>query len=94
MRFCVDSKVLNDGILSVSKALPVRSTMPVLDGIQIMADAAGVLLRCSDLTLQKEYRLPATVEEEGECVIRGRIFPTSFANFPRRALSSPWTGVR
>ena len=85
MRFCVDSKVLNDGILSVSKALPVRSTMPVLDGIQIMADAAGVVLRCSDLTLQKEYRLPATVEEEGECVIRGRIFSDIVRKLPEES---------
>ena len=61
MRFCVDSTILKDGVLSVVKALPIRSSMPVLDGVQLLADESGVLLRCSDLTLQKECRLPATV---------------------------------
>jgi len=82
MRFIVDSKALNDGILSVSKALPVRSSMPVLDGIHLVVSGEGVLLRGSDLTLQKEYRLPATVEEEGECVIRGRIFSDIVRKLP------------
>ena len=63
MRFCVDSGILKEGVLSVIKALPVRSSMPVLDGVQLIADEQGVLLRCSDLTLQKECRLPAPVEE-------------------------------
>ena len=63
MRFCVDSNVLKEGVLSVAKALPIRSSMPVLDGVQLPAAEHGVLLRCSDLTLQKECRLPATVEE-------------------------------
>ena len=82
MRFCVDSTILKDGVLSVVKALPLRSSMPVLDGVQLLADESGVLLRCSDLTLQKECRLPATVEEEGECVIKGRIFSDIVRKLP------------
>ena len=82
MRFCVDSNILKDGVLSVVKALPIRSSMPVLDGVQLLADEQGVLLRCSDLTLQKECRLPATVEEEGECVIKGRIFSDIVRKLP------------
>ena len=82
MRFCVDSNVLKEGVLSVAKALPIRSSMPVLDGVQLLADEQGVLLRCSDLTLQKECRLPATVEEEGECVIKGRIFSDIVRKLP------------
>ena len=82
MRFCVDSTILKDGVLSVVKALPIRSSMPVLDGVQLLADESGVLLRCSDLTLQKECRLPATVEEEGECVIKGRIFSDIVRKLP------------
>ena len=82
MRFCVDSKNLLDGVLSVTKALPVRSSMPVLEGIHLVVNEEGVLMRCSDLTLQKEYRLPATVEDEGECVIRGRIFSDIVRKLP------------
>lgn len=82
MRFSVHSDMLKNGVLSVSKALPVRSPMPVLEGVQLNADENGVLLRCSDLTLQKEYRLPAIVEESGECVIKGRIFSDIVRKLP------------
>ena len=70
MRFTVNSNILKEGVLSVGKALPIRSSLPVLEGIQLVANEEGVLLRCSDLTLQKECRLNAVVEEGGECVIR------------------------
>ena len=82
MRFNVNSNILKEGVLSVSKALPVRSTMPVLEGVQLVANENGLLLRCSDLTLQKECLLPAIVEESGECVIKGRIFSDIVRKLP------------
>ena len=82
MRFNVSSNILKEGVLSVSKALPVRSTMPVLEGVQLVAGENGLLLRCSDLTLQKECLLPAIVEEGGECVIKGRIFSDIVRKLP------------
>ena len=82
MRFSVHSDILKDSVLSVVKALPVRSTMPVLEGVHIVADEEGVLLRCSDLTLQKECRISAIMEESGECVIRGRIFSDIVRKLP------------
>ena len=82
MKFSVHSDILKDGVLGVVKALPVRSSMPVLEGVQLVVDGEGVLLRCSDLTLQKECRLAAAVEEGGECVIRGRIFSDIVRKLP------------
>ena len=74
MIFTVDSVALNEGVISVSKALPVRTSMAVLEGILIRADEAGVHIICSDLMMQKECVLPASVREEGECVVKGRLF--------------------
>ena len=82
MRFSVHSDILKESVLSVTKALPVRSAMPVLEGVQLAADEEGLLLRCSDLTLQKECRLAAIVEKTGECVIRGRIFSDIVRKLP------------
>ena len=42
MRFAMEAQTLNEAIVSVIKALPVRAAMPVLDGIYICADANGV----------------------------------------------------
>ena len=82
MKFNVSSTILKEGVLSVIKALPVRSTMPVLEGVELVAQENGVLLRCSDMTLQKECILPSIVEEGGECVIKGRIFSDIVRKLP------------
>lgn len=74
MRFYMDSKELNAGVLSVIKALPVRTTMPILEGVFIEASSEGLRLKCSDLMLQKECLLPATVEEEGKAIVPGKLF--------------------
>ena len=82
MRFTVNSNILKDGVLSVIKALPLRSSMPVLEGVHVIASEQGVLLRCSDLTFQKECHLTAVTEEEGECVVKGRIFSEIIRKLP------------
>lgn len=82
MRFYIDSKELNAGILSVIKALPTRSTMPILEGIYVEALSTGVKLKCSDLMLQKECILPATVEEEGRAIVPGKLFSEIVRKLP------------
>lgn len=74
MRFLIDSKELISGVLSVIKALPARTTMPLLEGVSIEAKENCVKLKCSDLMLQKESILPATVEEEGAAIVPGKLF--------------------
>lgn len=80
MNFSVDSQTLNESIISVIKAIPVHSSMPVLEGILIRANEKGVHILCSDLMMQKECLIPASVSEEGECVLAGK----DFAEFVRR----------
>ena len=82
MRFYIDSKELNAGILSVIKALPVRSSMAVLEGIHIESTRDGVRLKCSDLMMQKECILPATVEEEGKAIVPGKLFSEMVRKLP------------
>ncbi len=82
MHFYIDSKELTEGVLSVIKALPVRTTMPILEGIYIEATAEGVKLKCSDLMLQKECLLPATIEEEGFAIVPGKLFSEIVRKLP------------
>lgn len=74
MNFYIDSKELTAGVLSAIKALPVRTTMPILDGVLLEARKDGVRLLCSDLMMQKECFIPATVEEEGKVLLPGKFF--------------------
>lgn len=73
MKFYVDSKFLMAGILSVIKALPVRTTLPCLEGIFLDAKKDGLHLKCSDLMIQKECIVPANIEEEGKAIIPGKL---------------------
>ena len=82
MHFYMDSKELTEGVLSVIKALPVRTTMPILEGIYLEATKDGVKLKCSDLMLQKECILPATIEEEGTAVVPGKLFSEIVRKLP------------
>ena len=73
MRFHVESRELAAGILSVIKALPLRTTLPCLEGIFVDAKKDGVHLKCSDLMLQKECIIRADVEEEGQAILPGKL---------------------
>ncbi len=82
MNFLLDVNELQNGVFSVIKALPVRSAMPVLDGILIEAKKEGIHLACSDLMFQKECTLDAAVNEEGACVVKGKFFAEVLRKLP------------
>ena len=83
MRFYIDTTELNAGISTVIKAMSSRSnSMTILEGIYIAAYEGSILLKCSDLSLQIETILPATVEEEGAIVLPGRIFSEMAKKLP------------
>lgn len=82
MKFTLNANDLQSGILSVIKALPVRSSMPVLDGVLIETTENGIHLCCSDLMFQKECFIDATVAEEGSCVVKGKFFSEFVRKLP------------
>ena len=92
MKFTMQTEDLCMGVLSVVKALPVRSTMPVLDGVLIEATQEGIHLCCSDLMFQKECFLPAMVEEEGKCVLKGKFLSEILRKLPDGKLEAEQEG--
>ena len=93
MKFTMQTEDLCSGVLSVIKALPVRSSMPVLEGVLIEATAEGLHLTCSDLMFQKECMLPATVEEEGKCVLKGKFLAELLRKLPNETLYAEQEGM-
>jgi len=82
MKFRVDAREMTAGLLSVIKALPVRTAMPSLEGIFIDAKEDGVHLKCSDLMLQKECILTGEVEEVGKTIVPGKLFTEIVRKLP------------
>lgn len=93
MKFTMQTEDLSAGVLSVIKALPVRSAMPVLDGVLIEASSEGLHLTCSDLMFQKECFLPATVEEEGKCILKGKFLAEILRKLPNEPLTAELEGM-
>lgn len=93
MKFTMQTEDLCSGVLSVIKALPVRSAMPVLEGVMIEATSEGLHLTCSDLMFQKECDLPATVEEEGKCILKGKFLAEILRKLPNEPLTAELEGL-
>lgn len=74
MKFTAEVTALQDALANVVKALPVRSTMPVLEGIYMELKGDKLLLRCSDTMMQKESVIDVEGEDEGVCVIPSKLF--------------------
>lgn len=93
MKFTMQTEDLSMGVMSVIKALPVRSTMAVLDGVLIEATQDGIHLTCSDLMFQKECFLAANVEEEGKCVLKGKFLSEILRKLPLGKLEAEQEGT-
>lgn len=73
MRFVCYTNELNTALSIVSRALAVRSTKPILEGILFESCDEGLRLTCTDLALGIETTLPATFSEEGRAVLPGKL---------------------
>lgn len=82
MHFYIETKSLNAGLATVNKALSAHPVMNILEGIYLQCTDNTILLRCSDLSLQIECMLHASVEEPGEIVLPGRLFSEMMRKMP------------
>jgi len=82
MNLTINSKELAEGVASVSKALPARTQMPILEGIYLQASSDGLMLKCTDMMLQKECTVAADVSEEGYAVVTGKLFTDLVRKIP------------
>ena len=65
---------LSDALSKVTKALPVKRSNPILDGVKLTAEGDILTLFATDLELAIEKKINAEVLIEGECVVPGKLF--------------------
>ena len=87
MRIIVDTNALNAALSIVTKALPVRSTISLLEGVYMKAEQRRLLLRCTDLNIQIEASIDALIEKEGATVLPGRLFSEMAKRLPGESVS-------
>ena len=74
MKLICDGLDLSDAVLKVSKALAVKTSNPVLEGIKISAKGDTLTLLATDMELTIEKSIKAEILMEGETVVVGKYF--------------------
>ena len=87
MKLMVDTNALNAALSIVTKALPQRTTLPVLEGVYMHASDNELLVRCTDLNIQIEATIPAVIEIQGGTVLPGRLFSEMAKRLPGESVS-------
>ena len=66
MRFKCDASALIDGLQIVVRALPGRTTNPILEGVLVESDDEGIILTCSDERITIITRIDAQIADAVE----------------------------
>lgn len=74
MKFTCNPLSLSEALNIVSKALSQKPTIPILEGIRLVAEGTTLTLSATDMELFIEKRINAEILLEGELVVSGRIF--------------------
>jgi DNA polymerase-3 subunit beta len=82
MKIVCDSSQLSSAVGAVTRALAARTTMPVLEGVHVLAKNNTVKLSCTDLRFGIETILPAQVVADGEAVLPGKLFSEMARKLP------------
>jgi DNA polymerase-3 subunit beta len=73
MKFIVERDVWDRALQSAIRIIDPKAAMPVLSGLQIMADDHGLIVIATDLFTMLTIRCAAIVEESGSMVLPGHL---------------------
>ena len=82
MKIVCEKEKLLKGLNSVIRAVPTRTTMPILEGILIQTNNNQLKLTSYDLELGIEYNMECNVIEEGNTVVNSIMFSEIIRKLP------------
>ena len=82
MKFKCEKIHIFDAVNTVMKAVPNKSTLPVLEGILLKAKGSVLTLTGNDTSLSIETVIPIACEEEGESVLNAKILLEMIRKLP------------
>lgn len=86
MNFYCNQNILSKALNTVSKAVTVRTTIPLLKGILIKAYDNQVTFTTSDMEISIEKTIDAVVEQEGTLVISAKLFSDVIRKLPNETI--------
>ncbi len=83
MKFYCDTKDLLNAINIVSKAVSVKSTVPHLEGILLVAQGGTLYLTGNNLEISIKTSISANISEEGKIVLNAKMFSDIVRKLPQ-----------
>ena len=94
MNIICDKTLLSAAIDGVSKAVTLRSTIPVLEGILLKAEGFQLTLTGYDLEMGIVTTIEANVKEPGELVLNAKLLSSMISRMPIMARPPSRAGWR
>lgn len=87
MKFSCNQQILSRALNTVSKAVTIRTTIPILKGILLKASSDNKLtLSASDLDLSIEKNIDINTQEEGSIVVSAKLFGDIIRKLPNEEI--------
>jgi DNA polymerase-3 subunit beta len=94
VKFQVNKDVLNEAVSFAVRLLPQRTTLPILSGILIEADANALRLSVFDYDTSAQVEIAAKVEESGRVLVSGRLMAEIVSKLPNSAVDFSTDGSK
>lgn len=94
MKFQVNKDVLNEAVSFAVRLLPQRTTLPILSGILIEADANALRLSVFDYDTSAQVEIAAKVEQSGRVLVSGRLMAEIVSKLPNAAVDFSTDGSK
>jgi len=87
MKFTVARDVLAEAVSWTARVLPSRPASPILAGMRISAQGQELTLSSFDYEVSGNSRIPASVDEEGEVLVSGRLLADISKSLPNKPVT-------
>jgi DNA polymerase-3 subunit beta len=80
----LERDVLAEAVQWAARSLPTRPSVPILAGLRVVAEADGVTFSSFDYETSAQIQVKATVTDEGEALISGRLLADISRSLPAK----------
>jgi DNA polymerase-3 subunit beta len=94
LKFQVNKDVLNEAVSFAVRLLPQRTTLPILSGILIEADANNLRLSVFDYDTSAQVEIVAKVEQSGRVLVSGRLLAEIVNKLPNSVVDFSTDGSK
>ncbi len=94
MKFQVNKDVLSEAVSFAVRLLPQRTTLPILGGILIEADANALRLSVFDYEVSAQAEIVAKVETSGRVLVSGRLLSEIASKLPNAPVEFSTEGAK